>query len=92
MRNVRDLQDHNFYTPIDLARGFLVVHLSELLKHQFHGSHLRGEGTAFRMRTALTRGERMTLTGNVDFAPFPEFRSPAVGMKRTCLSRRSATR
>ena len=78
VRNVRVIfQDHNLEFSIDMARGFLVVHLSELLKHQFHGSHLRGEGTAFRMRNRIDPWTKND-PDVAYFAPFPEFRSPAV--------------
>jgi hypothetical protein len=78
VRNVRvTFQDHNLQFSIDLARGFVVVHLSELLKHQFHGSHLRGEGTAFRMRNRIDPWTKND-PDVAYFAPFPEFRSPAV--------------
>jgi hypothetical protein len=78
VRNVRVIfQDHNLEFSLDLARGFLIVHLSELLKHQFHGSHLRGEGTAFRMRNRIDPW-RKNDPDVASFAPFPEFHSPAV--------------
>ena len=42
-RNARFLfQDHNLQFSIDIASGFLVLHLSELARHTVHASHLRG--------------------------------------------------
>jgi hypothetical protein len=78
VRNVRvTFQDHNLQFSIDLARGFVVVHLSELLKHTFHASHLRGEGVVFRMRNRVDPWAKND-PDVAYFAPFPEFRSPAV--------------
>jgi hypothetical protein len=78
VRNVRiTFQDHNLQFSIDLARGFLVVHLSELLRHTFHGSHLRGEGVAFRMRNRVDPWAKNDPDVGY-FAQFPEFSSPAV--------------
>jgi hypothetical protein len=78
VRSVRiTFQDHNLEFSIDMAHAFLVVHLSELLQHTFHGSHLRGDGVVFRMRNRVDPWSAHDLSVAA-LPPIREFRSPAV--------------
>jgi hypothetical protein len=78
VRKVRfTFQDHNLEFAIEVDRAFLVVHLSELLHHTFHGSHLRGEGLSFRMRHRVDPWSKNEPAVGA-FAPIPEFIAPAV--------------
>ncbi|HEY3668576.1 MAG TPA: hypothetical protein VGL19_21400, partial [Polyangiaceae bacterium] len=78
VRQVRvTFQDHNLQFSIDVAHAFIVVHLAELLRHTFHGSHLRGDGVAFRMRHRVDPWSKNDPAVGF-FAPIPEFRAPAV--------------
>ena len=78
VRNARfTFQDHNLQFSIDMASGFLVLHLSELAKHTFHASHLRGEGVAFRMRHRVDPWSKHEPAVGT-FPPIPEFAAPAV--------------
>ncbi len=78
VRQVRvTFQDHNLQFSIDLARGFLVVHLSELLQQRFHASHLRGEGIVFRVRNRVDPWAKHD-PEVAAFPPIPEFPAPAV--------------
>ena len=77
-RNARFLfQDHNLQFSIDIASGFLVLHLSELARHTVHASHLRGEGVAFRMRHRVDPWSKHEPAVGT-FPPIPEFIAPAV--------------
>lgn len=78
VRNVRvTFQDKNLEFSIDVARVSLVVHLSELRHFTFHGSHLRGDGVAFRMRHRVDPWSRHEPEVST-FPPIPEFLAPAV--------------
>lgn len=78
VRNARFIfQDHNLQFSIDLASGFLVLHLSELAGQTFHASHLRGEGVAFRMRHRVDPWSKHEPAVGT-FPPIPEFTAPAV--------------
>jgi hypothetical protein len=70
-------QDHNLQFAIELDSAFLVVHLSELLHHTFHGSHLHGEGVSFRMRHRIDPWSKNEPAVGA-FAPIPELNAPAV--------------
>jgi len=77
-RNVRfTFQDHNLQFVINVDRAFLVVHLTELLHHTFHASHLRGDGVSFRMRHRVDPWSKHEPAVGA-FAPIPEFPGPAV--------------
>jgi hypothetical protein len=77
-RNARFIfQDHNLQFSIDMASGFLVLHLSELPRQIFHASHLRGEGVAFRMRHRVDPWSKHEPAVGT-FPPIPEFPAPAV--------------
>ena len=76
--NVRFIfKDHNVECSIDMASAFMVLHLTELARHTFHASHLRGEGVVYRMRHRIDPWSR-----NEPFVgalpPIPEYPSPAV--------------
>ncbi len=78
VRQVRVIfQDHNLQFSIDLARGFLVVHLTELLHQRFHASHLRGEGIVFRLRNRVDPWAKHD-PEVTSFPPIPEYPAPAV--------------
>jgi len=70
-------QDHNLQFSIDVAHAFVVVHVSELVHHTFHASHLRGDGVAFHLRHRIDPWSQHEPAVGA-FAPMPEFRSPAV--------------
>lgn len=78
VRDVRvTFQDKNLQFVINVDRASLEVHLSELAKHTFYASHLRGEGVSFRMRHRVdpwSKNEPAVGT----FPPIPEFAAPAV--------------
>ena len=77
-RKVRfTFEDHNLQFAIEVDRLFVVIHLSELIHHTFHGSHLRGEGLSFRMRHRVDPWAQHEPAIGA-FAPIPEFRAPAV--------------
>ena len=77
-RNARFLfQDHNLQFSIDIASGFLALHLSELARHTVHASHLRGEGVSFRMRHRVDPWSKHEPAVGT-FPPIPEFAAPAV--------------
>jgi hypothetical protein len=78
VRKVRfTFQDHNLEFAIEVERAFVVIHLSELLHHTFHGSHLHGEGLSFRMRHRVDPWSKNDPAVGA-FAPIPEFIAPAV--------------
>jgi hypothetical protein len=78
VRDVRfTFQDHNLQFVINVDRAFLVLHLSELLHHTFHASHLRGEGLSFRMRHRVDPWSKHEPSVGA-FAPIPEFPGPPV--------------
>jgi hypothetical protein len=78
VRNARfTFQDHNLQFSIDMASGFLVLHLTELARQTFHASHLRGEGVAFRMRHRVDPWAKHEPAVGT-FPPIPEFKAPAV--------------
>ncbi|HEY4104884.1 MAG TPA: hypothetical protein VGM44_13385 [Polyangiaceae bacterium] len=70
-------QDHNLQFSIDVAHASLTLHLTELVHHRFHASHLRGDGVAFHLRHRVDPwSKNQPAIGT--FAPFPEFPGPAV--------------
>jgi hypothetical protein len=78
VRQVRvTFQDHNLQFAIAVERAAIDVHLSELLRHTFHGSHLRAEGVSFRMRHRVDPWSKHEPSVGA-FAPIPEFVAPAV--------------
>ena len=77
-RHVRvTFQDYNLQFVIDVERAFLVIHLSELLHHTFHASHLRADGISFRMRHRVDPWSKHEPAVGA-FPPIPEFTAPAV--------------
>ncbi len=77
-RNARFIfQDHNLQFSIDMASGFLVLHLSELARHTVHASHLRGEGVSYRMRHRVDPWSKHEPAVGT-FPPIPEYVAPAV--------------
>ena len=77
-RNARFIfQDHNLQFSIDIESGFLVLRLPALARHTVHISHLRGEGTSFRMRHRVDPWSKHEPAVGT-FPPIPEFKSPAV--------------
>ncbi len=78
VRNARFIfHDHNLEFSIDMASGFMVLHLTELARHTVHASHLRGEGLVFRMRHRVDPWSKHEPAVGT-FPPIPEFPSPAV--------------
>lgn len=78
VRNVRvTFQDKNLQFVITAERVSLVVHMSELLEHRFHGSHVHGEGLSFRMRHRVDPWSKNDPAVGT-FPPIPEFAAPAV--------------
>jgi len=79
--HVRDLRvifkDHNVQFSIDMARASMVVHLSELARHRFHGSQVRGEGVRYRMRHRVDPWSKHESSVSA-LPPIPEFSSPPV--------------
>jgi len=78
VRNLRFIfHDQNVQFSLDMERASLVVHLSELPRQIFHASHLRGEGTVYRMRHRIDPWK----THDPDvgtYPPIPEYSTPAV--------------
>ncbi|HEY4157822.1 MAG TPA: hypothetical protein VGM29_06980, partial [Polyangiaceae bacterium] len=78
VRRVRvTFQDHNLQFAIAVDRASIDIHLSELVHHTFHGSHLRAEGVSFRMRHRVDPWSKHEPAVGA-FAPIPEFLAPAV--------------
>ena len=78
VRNLRVIfKDHNVQFSIDMASAFMVVHLSELARHTFHGSHLRGEGVVYRMRHRVDPWSKHE-PSVAALPPIPELSSPPV--------------
>lgn len=77
-KNLRFIfHDHNVQFSLDMASAFLVIHLSELPRHVFHASHLRGEGVVYRMRHRVDPWSKHEPAVGT-FPPIPEYESPAV--------------
>ncbi|MEI9935852.1 MAG: hypothetical protein WDO69_01380 [Pseudomonadota bacterium] len=78
VRNARfTFQDHNLEFSIDMASGFMVLHLGELARHTVHASHLRGEGVVYRMRHRVDPWSKHEPAVGT-FPPIPEYPAPAV--------------
>ena len=78
VRNMRVIfKDHNVQFSVDMAHAFMVLHLTELTKRTFHGSHLRGEGVVYRMRHRVDPWSKHEPSVSAS-PPIPEFSSPAV--------------
>jgi hypothetical protein len=78
VRNLRLIfKDHNVQFSVDMASASMVVHLSELTRRTFHGSHLRGEGVSYRMRHRVDPWSKHE-PSVAAMPPIPEFSSPPV--------------
>ena len=78
LRNLRFIfHDQNVQFSVDMERASLVVHLSELPRQIFHASHLRGEGTVYRMRHRVDPWAQHDPDVGA-YPPIPEYSTPAV--------------
>src|SRR4051812_36122920 len=78
VRNLRLIfKDQNVQFSVDMVSASMVVHLSELARHRFHGSHLRGEGVSYRMRHRVDPWSKHE-PSVAALPPIPEFSSPPV--------------